>query len=297
MNRSRSFLALIVLLLIPVLVGASPVDGPERLASSLQSARHHLMEAQRLCRPGQTPSEADQAGKEMQQAQALLTSLAPDLPSHRLDRLVDVIGKAFFCLVNDHDAVSATAYLHGPIRTLESFEKEVVFAGRAYADDLAAASRQGLPADGLMLSRSSLSGSPMSEIDRKFELVNRQPGVPHSDRLTGGEFEAEGKRWRVGQFNIDWRETQAWITKQGLGWRAPTHEELRALFKALGGKPHFYKLSQTGPGVKHLGADTLWAQERTEDSAWCFECYTGTKHWLRKQRRSIDSRAIAVQGR
>jgi hypothetical protein len=193
--------------------------------------------------------------------------------------------------------MAAIAYLHGPIKTLESFEKEVAFAGRNYADEPAVSSREELPLPGLMLSRASVGSSPGSEIDRKFELVNRQPGVPHADRLTGGEFEALGKRWRVGQFNIDWRETQAWINKQGAGWRAPTHEELRALFTALGGKPHFYKVSRTGPGVKHLGADTLWAQERTEDSAWYFECYSGTKHWLRKHRRSIGNRAIAVLGK
>jgi hypothetical protein len=45
MNRSRSFLALIALLLIPVLAGASPVDGPDMAGILAHEAIGHTTEA------------------------------------------------------------------------------------------------------------------------------------------------------------------------------------------------------------------------------------------------------------
>lgn len=282
----------ITLMLLPVLALAA---GSDKIVENLDLARQHLLLAQQLCDEGSSITDGNRAADEMKLAIDLLDQLAPAMPSHRLENLTQVIEKARFCLIAEQNRSSAIAYLHGPISTLESFIKEFAHVSEMFAEPELNFSIRESAQNVSRGWKDWFKAPPKTELDEKYEMVDKQPNVAHTDSRTGKEFTADGKSWKVGKFNINWSETQTWIKQLGEGWRAPTYEELRSMFKAMGGKPHYYKISSSLPGIPYLGTDTAWAQERKENCAWYFECYTASKHWLKKDKRSIDMRAVAVR--
>ncbi|MFZ2960695.1 MAG: hypothetical protein WA705_27760 [Candidatus Ozemobacteraceae bacterium] len=97
-------------------------------------------------------------------------------------------------------------------------------------------------------------------------------------------FQACGKEWCVGQNNIDWNNTQAWIKALGKSWQAPTRAELKELYD---------EVRQKSP----LKNDWAWAELRDSSSAWCFSFHYGTAFWGYCDSSYWYYRALAVRFR
>ena len=91
-----------------------------------------------------------------------------------------------------------------------------------------------------------------------------------------------GKEWLVGPTDLDWNQAQAWITKLGKGWRAPTKAELVELFDELG---------QNSP----IGQDYVWAEAKDEHSAWHYSFYYREVRWGYFDDHSAYGRSVAVR--
>ncbi len=106
--------------------------------------------------------------------------------------------------------------------------------------------------------------------------------APQAEKAKGKTFTACGKEWMLGKNDIDWTATQKWIESLGNGWRAPTRDELVALFKEVG---------KTSP----IGQDYIWAEKRDAHSAWHFSFYYNEVRWGYFDDHSRYGRAVAVR--
>lgn len=103
-----------------------------------------------------------------------------------------------------------------------------------------------------------------------------------SDKHTDKTFTAYGKEWRIGQYNVDWNETQAWIEGLGDGWRTPMHSELRGLQKEVN-------------ITSGIGNDWVWAEKKSFSTAWLIFFDNGNEHSNSFDYRYYNYRAVAVR--
>ena len=103
-----------------------------------------------------------------------------------------------------------------------------------------------------------------------------------------------GLEWVVGPDRLTtWDEARTWVqnlTVDGGGWRMPTRDELKGLYKeGLGNRNMDPAFKTTGWGV--------WSGEtKDSSSAWFFDFDLGEKNWSTRGN-SIFSRAFAVRSR
>ncbi len=107
--------------------------------------------------------------------------------------------------------------------------------------------------------------------------------VAQVDRITGKIFNADGKEWHVGPYNITWNETQKWIKSLGDGWRTPTLAEMESLYFAEG--------HQSPLGNRW----TVWAERKSSSSAWTIHFRYGSTNSTSTNFRDKGCRALAVR--
>lgn len=115
---------------------------------------------------------------------------------------------------------------------------------------------------------------------------NEKPSDLTSSPLdSGGTFKACGKEWLIGQKNINWNETQAWINRIAfLGWRAPTKAELKELYNEVG---------QKNP----IRIDGVWAESKDSSSAWIVNSNSGLEYLRDRNVSTSRTGAVAVRSR
>ncbi len=103
-----------------------------------------------------------------------------------------------------------------------------------------------------------------------------------------------GLEWKVGpDKDTDWNEARSWVQNLNLdggGWRMPTTDELRTLYKKGAGPRNMTPLLKTTGWY-------VWSGE-TKDSSrvWAFHFSHGNRHWHYRYF-SLYIRAFAVRSR
>ncbi len=103
-----------------------------------------------------------------------------------------------------------------------------------------------------------------------------------------------GLEWKAGpDQNTDWNEARSWVQSLNLdggGWRMPTTDELKTLYKKGAGKRNMTPLLKTtGWGV--------WSSETKGSSlAWYFAFAIGYRNWFDRDHSGLG-RGFAVRSR
>ncbi len=94
--------------------------------------------------------------------------------------------------------------------------------------------------------------------------------------------------------DMTWVEAKAWVESlsvEGGGWRMPTREELKALYKKGAGSCNITPLMMTTGGYVWSG------QTEGESSAWYFTFGLGNEQWLIRNYLGYPTRGFAVRSR
>jgi hypothetical protein len=125
------------------------------------------------------------------------------------------------------------------------------------------------------LSRKKLIDTPIDEIIDAIESDDKETNL----------------EWKAGKDeDTTWDEAKEWVDSLGDGWRMPTLEELRSLYKdGLGTRNMPPELKTTGWWA--------WSREtRDETSAWTFFFPNGEDYWLYRNDSTLG-RAFVVRSR
>ncbi|MBC8427233.1 MAG: DUF1566 domain-containing protein [Deltaproteobacteria bacterium] len=105
-----------------------------------------------------------------------------------------------------------------------------------------------------------------------------------------------GLQWKAGpDKNVNWNEARSWVRSLNLdggGWRMPTTDELKTLYKQGAGKRNMTPL------LKTTGWDVWSGETKGSSSAWAFHFRDGGgRHWYFRNTPHLPGRAFAVRSR